>query len=102
MYALDLLGMGNSSRPHFRVHSKDPVDKIDEAEAFFIDALEEWRQAKKIDKMTLMVFIPLFLYVLYLLISAFLNEYNLTDRVIHWEAISPSIIALNIPPTSTN
>jgi len=54
LYALDLLGMGNSSRPHFSVHSKDPVDKIEEAEAFFIDALEEWRQAKKIDKMTLM------------------------------------------------
>jgi len=73
LYALDLLGMGNSSRPHFRVHSKDPIDKIDEAEAFFIDALEEWRQAKKIDKMTLMVLIPL-LYIVYLLISASLNE----------------------------
>jgi cardiolipin-specific phospholipase len=55
LYALDLLGMGNSSRPHFRVHSKDPDAKIDEAEAFFIDALEEWRKEKKIDKMTLMV-----------------------------------------------
>lgn len=75
MYALDLLGMGNSSRPHFSVHSKDPVDKIDEAEAFFIDALEEWRQVKKIDKMTLMVFIPLLLIysILSLLISASLN-----------------------------
>jgi cardiolipin-specific phospholipase len=54
LYALDLLGMGNSSRPHFRVHSKDPVAKIDEAEAFFIDALEEWRKEKKIEKMTLL------------------------------------------------
>jgi cardiolipin-specific phospholipase len=47
--------MGNSSRPHFRVNSKDPIGKIDEAEAFFIDALEEWRKEKKIEKMTLMV-----------------------------------------------
>ena len=55
LYALDLLGMGNSSRPHFRVQAKDPVGKIDEAEAFFIDALEEWRKEKKIEKMTLLV-----------------------------------------------
>jgi hypothetical protein len=50
--------MGNSSRPHFRVHAKDPVGKIDEAEAFFIDALEEWRKEKKIEKMTLLVCPP--------------------------------------------
>src|ERR1700752_3131718 len=56
IYALDLLGMGNSSRPRFRVRSKDPMAKIDEAEAFFIDALEEWRQIKKLDKFMLMVF----------------------------------------------
>lgn len=55
LYALDLLGMGNSSRPHFRVRSKDPIEKIDEAESFFIDALEEWRKEKKIEKMTLLV-----------------------------------------------
>ena len=55
VYALDLLGMGNSSRPHFQVRAKDPVAKIDEAEAFFIDALEEWRKEKKIEKMTLLV-----------------------------------------------
>lgn len=55
IYALDLMGMGNSSRPNFRVHSKDPIGKIDEAEAFFIDALEEWRKEKKIEKMTLLV-----------------------------------------------
>ena len=47
------MGMGNSSRPDFRIKSKDPVAKIDEAEAFFIDALEEWRKIKKIEKMTL-------------------------------------------------
>ena len=55
LYALDLLGMGNSSRPHFHIKSKDPESKIDEAEAFFIDALEEWRKEKKIDKMVLLV-----------------------------------------------
>jgi len=55
LYALDLLGMGNSSRPQFQIKSKDPVGKIEEAEAFFIDALEEWRKEKKIDKMILLV-----------------------------------------------
>jgi hypothetical protein len=34
------------------------MGKIDEAEAFFIDALEEWRKSKKIEKMTLMVLPP--------------------------------------------
>ena len=53
LYALDFLGMGNSSRPRFQVRSRDPIGKVDEAEAFFIDALEEWRQQKKIEKMVL-------------------------------------------------
>ena len=56
IYALDLLGMGNSSRPCFRIKAKDPIGKIDETEAFFIDALEEWRKKKNIDKMTLLVY----------------------------------------------
>src|SRR5436309_11319043 len=43
LYALDLLGMGRSSRPNFRVHAKDQQGKIREAENWFIDALEEWR-----------------------------------------------------------
>ena len=55
IYALDLLGMGNSSRPNFKVRSKDAIGRIDEAEAFFIDALEEWRKEKQIDKMILLV-----------------------------------------------
>jgi hypothetical protein len=59
LYALDLLGMGNSSRPYFQVRAKDPIAKIEEAEAFFIDALEEWRKEKKIEKMTLLVLSPL-------------------------------------------
>ena len=54
LYALDLLGMGRSSRPPFRVHAKDRIGKIREAEGWFVDALEEWRIERKIDKMTLL------------------------------------------------
>jgi cardiolipin-specific phospholipase len=54
LYALDMLGMGRSSRPPFRVHAKDQAGKIAEAENWFIDALEEWRVLKKIDKFTLL------------------------------------------------
>jgi cardiolipin-specific phospholipase len=54
LYALDLLGMGRSSRPPFKVHAKDQAGKITEAENWFIDALEEWRILKKIDKFTLL------------------------------------------------
>jgi cardiolipin-specific phospholipase len=54
LYALDLLGMGRSSRPPFKIHAKERDGKIQEAENFFIDALEEWRIQKKIDKMTLL------------------------------------------------
>ncbi|SPQ25273.1 57227e5a-ed69-4ac4-8d33-9a2bb7f3ac05 [Thermothielavioides terrestris] len=54
LYALDMLGMGNSSRPTFRIHAKDPKEKIAEAESWFIDALEEWRKIRKIEKFTLL------------------------------------------------
>lgn len=54
VYALDMLGMGRSSRPSFRIHAKDQAGKITEAENWFIDALEEWRVLKKIDKFTLL------------------------------------------------
>jgi cardiolipin-specific phospholipase len=54
LYALDLLGMGRSTRPPFRIHAKEKAEKIREAENFFIDALEEWRVAKKIDRFTLL------------------------------------------------
>lgn len=53
LYALDLLGMGRSSRPAFRIHAKDKDGKITEAENFFIDALEEWRIKRGIDRFTL-------------------------------------------------
>lgn len=54
IYALDLLGMGRSSRPTFRIHTKDRQGSIAEAEDWFIDALEEWRVQKKIDRFTLL------------------------------------------------
>ena len=54
LYALDMLGMGRSSRPPFRVCAKDQAGKITEAENWFIDALEDWRVLKKIDKFTLL------------------------------------------------
>ncbi|KAK3374400.1 Alpha/Beta hydrolase protein [Lasiosphaeria ovina] len=54
LYALDMLGMGNSSRPTFKIHAKTPQEKITEAENWFIDALEEWRRIRKIEKFTLM------------------------------------------------
>ncbi|KAI0111761.1 alpha/beta-hydrolase [Daldinia grandis] len=54
LYALDWLGMGNSTRPPFRVCAKDPAAKITEAENWFIDALEEWRKIRKIEKFTLL------------------------------------------------
>lgn len=54
LYALDMLGMGNSTRPPFKIHAKDPQGKITEAENWFIDSLEEWRRIRKIDKFTLL------------------------------------------------
>jgi len=54
LHALDLLGMGRSTRPAFRIHAKDHEGKIREAEDWFIDALEEWRVKSKIDKFTLL------------------------------------------------
>ncbi|KAL8651961.1 MAG: hypothetical protein Q9226_004470 [Calogaya cf. arnoldii] len=54
VYALDLLGMGRSSRPPFRVHAKDRQKSITEAEDWFVDALEEWRVKRKIDRFTLL------------------------------------------------
>ena len=54
IFALDLLGMGRSSRPPFRIHAKDRQASITEAENWFIDALEEWRIERKIDRFTLL------------------------------------------------
>ncbi|KAF2870445.1 Alpha/Beta hydrolase protein [Massariosphaeria phaeospora] len=54
VYALDLLGMGRSSRPAFRIHAKDKEGKIAEAEDWFIDALEEWRIKRGLERFTLL------------------------------------------------
>ncbi|PSN70866.1 alpha/beta hydrolase [Corynespora cassiicola Philippines] len=54
VYALDLLGMGRSSRPAFRIHAKDKEAKIIEAENWFIDALEEWRIKRGLERFTLL------------------------------------------------
>ncbi|KAH6895549.1 Alpha/Beta hydrolase protein [Thelonectria olida] len=54
LYALDMLGMGNSTRPPFKIHAKDKEEQITEAENWFIDALEEWRKARKIERFTLL------------------------------------------------
>ncbi len=48
VYAIDLLGCGRSSRPHFR--AKTP----EEAERFFVDALERWRIKVNLEKMILL------------------------------------------------
>ncbi|KAI9736109.1 MAG: hypothetical protein M1818_006285 [Claussenomyces sp. TS43310] len=54
LYALDMLGMGRSSRPPFKIRAKDHQGKISEAENWFIDSLEEWRAIRKIEKFTLL------------------------------------------------
>ena len=54
VHALDLLGMGRSSRPPFKVKSKTREQQITEAEDWFVDSLEEWRVKKNINKMTLL------------------------------------------------
>jgi cardiolipin-specific phospholipase len=54
LYALDLLGMGRSTRPPFKMRSKQRQQAIAEAEDWFIDALEEWRLKRKLDKFTLL------------------------------------------------
>lgn len=47
VYALDLLGFGRSSRPHF---TSDPVG----AEEQFVAALEEWRERVGLEEMVLL------------------------------------------------
>lgn len=55
VYALDWLGMGRSARVPFHVKAKrdDVASRVGEAEAFFVDSLEEWRDKMGLDKMTL-------------------------------------------------
>ncbi|ODA76389.1 hypothetical protein RJ55_08235 [Drechmeria coniospora] len=54
LYALDMLGMGNSTRPPFKIRAKGKEQQVIEAENFFVDALEEWRKARKIERFTLL------------------------------------------------
>lgn len=54
LYALDMLGMGNSSRPPFKITAQGKEEKVIEAENWFVDALEEWRKARKIERFTLL------------------------------------------------
>lgn len=52
---MDWLGMGRSARVPFVVKAKrdDIPGRVQEAENFFVDSLEEWRQKMKLEKMTL-------------------------------------------------
>jgi cardiolipin-specific phospholipase len=54
IYALDLLGMGRSTRPPFKIRASDKQGKITEAENWFVDSLEEWRKERKLEKFSLM------------------------------------------------
>lgn len=54
LHALDLLGMGRSTRPAFRIKAKEREDAIREAEDWFVDALEEWRIKRNIERFTLL------------------------------------------------
>lgn len=47
VFAIDWLGCGLSSRPAFGCRSRE------QAEAFFVDSLEQWRRAQGLDKMLL-------------------------------------------------
>lgn len=54
LHALDMLGMGRSTRPPFRIKTKQRENAIKEAEDWFVDALEEWRVTRKIERFTLL------------------------------------------------
>ncbi|GBE79399.1 alpha/beta-hydrolase [Sparassis latifolia] len=55
VYALDWLGMGRSARVPFSVKAKrdDVQGRVAEAESFFVDSLEQWRQKMGLESMTL-------------------------------------------------
>lgn len=53
VFAIDWLGMGNSSRPSFPRKSSNEQANIKQADEFFTSSLEAWRIRMKIDKMTL-------------------------------------------------
>ncbi|KAI0771944.1 alpha/beta-hydrolase [Trametes elegans] len=55
VYAVDWLGMGRSARVPFQVKAKrEDIDgRVREAESFFIDSLEQWRNKMGLETMTL-------------------------------------------------
>ncbi|KDR83388.1 hypothetical protein GALMADRAFT_235493 [Galerina marginata CBS 339.88] len=55
VFALDWLGMGRSARVPFTVKAKrtDVHARVTEAESFFVDSLEDWRDKMGLDRMTL-------------------------------------------------
>lgn len=55
VFALDWLGMGRSARVPFAVKARrDDIDgRVAQAEAFFVDSLEEWRARMGLERMTL-------------------------------------------------
>ncbi|KAF9468986.1 Alpha/Beta hydrolase protein [Collybia nuda] len=55
VYALDWLGMGRSARVPFTIKAKrdDVAGRVSEAESFFVDSLEEWRNKMGLERMTL-------------------------------------------------
>jgi cardiolipin-specific phospholipase len=55
LYAVDWLGMGRSTRPPFRIKAnrEDTIGRVTEAESFFVDSLEQWREKMGHRKMTL-------------------------------------------------
>ena len=56
LYAIDWLGMGRSARVPFSISNHDAKEtstRVEAAESFFVQALEEWRQKIGLEKMTL-------------------------------------------------
>ncbi|KAJ7499167.1 alpha/beta-hydrolase [Mycena latifolia] len=55
VYAVDWLGMGRSARVPFVIksHRKDIPGRVQEAESFFVDSLEEWRAKMNLEQITL-------------------------------------------------
>jgi len=56
VFSIDWIGMGNSSRPLFPSSHEctNEQEHTEKAEAFFIDALEAWRQKMQLEKMVLL------------------------------------------------
>lgn len=54
VHAIDLLGFGFSSRPKFPDFKYDTVEDVEKVEAWFTDAIEEWRQNRNINNFILM------------------------------------------------